>query len=64
MARSQGQVNGLQKDLKEKMINVNAQKAQTDELIEKVSKEGAIAEEELMIANEEEEKTNKASSSA
>jgi len=28
------------------MINVNAQKAQTDELIEKVSKEGAIAEEE------------------
>ena len=47
MARTQGQVNGLQKDLKEKTINVNAaQKAQTDELIEKVSKEGAIAEEE------------------
>jgi len=46
LARTQGQVNGLQKDLKEKMINVNAQKAQTDELIEKVSKEGAIAEEE------------------
>jgi len=44
LARTQGQVNGLQKDLKEKIIN--AQKAQTDELIEKVSKEGAIAEEE------------------
>ena len=54
MTRTQGQVNGLQKDLKEKMIKVNAQKAQTNELIEKVSKEVAIAEEEKMIANEEE----------
>ena len=46
MARTQGQVNGLQKDLKEKMINVNVQNAQTDVLIEKVSKERSIAEEE------------------
>jgi dynein heavy chain len=57
-------VEGLQEELKIKMVEVERQKVETDKLIEKVSYENAIAEEEQAKANIEEEKTNEKSMEA
>ena len=44
---------GLQEELKVKMVEVEKQRAETNELIEKVQSESAYAEEEQAKANEE-----------
>lgn len=64
LAETQGKVQGLQDELKIKMVDVNKKRAETDVLIEKVGQESAIAEQEQNIANQEEEKTNEASKEA
>lgn len=46
------------------MVEVNKKKAETDVLIEKVTKEKEISNKESEIANEEEIKTNEASAAA
>lgn len=46
------------------MVDVSKKREETDVLIEKVGQESAMAEDEQKIANEEEEKTNAASSAA
>jgi dynein heavy chain len=44
LAETQNKVQGLQEELKIKMVEVNKQKEETDILIDKVGKESAIAE--------------------
>lgn len=46
LAETQGKVQGLQDELKIKMIDVNKKRAETDVLIEKVGQESSIAEQE------------------
>jgi dynein heavy chain len=58
LAETKSKVEGLQEDLKVKMIEVEKKRDETDKLIDKVSSESATAEVEQKKANEEEEKTN------
>lgn len=46
LAETQNKVQGLQEELKIKMIEVNKQREETDILIEKVGRESALAEDE------------------
>lgn len=64
LADTQSKVQVLQAELNVKMIEVDKKKKETNDLIEKVGKESAIAEAEQKIANEEEEKTNVAAQEA
>lgn len=58
LAETKSKVEGLQEQLKVKMVEVEKQREETDKLIEKVSAESSIAEAEQQKANEEEQKTN------
>merc|ERR1711972_744008 len=58
MEQVQEKVNGLKEDLKVMMVEVEKQKANTNVLIEQVTKASAIAQQEKDVANVEEEKTN------
>ena len=58
LADTKDKVEGLQEDLKIKMVEVKKQREETDILIEEVQHESGIAEEEQAKANEEEIKTN------
>ena len=51
LAETQNKVQGLQEELKVKMVEVNKQREETDVLIEKVGRESTLAEEESNIAN-------------
>lgn len=55
---TKSKVLGLQEELKVKMVEVEKQKGETNELIEKVQSQSAYAEQEQAKANEEEAKTN------
>lgn len=58
LAETKSKVEGLQEELKVKMVQVEIQKAETTELITQVKEENAVAEVEQKKAEEEEEKTN------
>lgn len=64
LAETKSKVEGLQKDLQVKMVEVGKKQQETDVLIEKVGKESAIAEQESQIANEQEARTDEASRKA
>ena len=53
LADTKDKVEGLQEDLKIKMVDVKKQREETDVLIEEVQHESGIAEEEQAKANEE-----------
>jgi len=58
LAQTQTQVKGLQEDLREKMIQVEAESKKTEELIDQVTKESEIAEGEQKVANEQKDIVN------
>ena len=64
LAETQSKVEGLQEELKVKMVEVGKRKAETNILITKVGEESATAEVEQNAANEEEAKTNVAAKEA
>jgi dynein heavy chain len=64
LAETQSKVEGLQDELKIKMVEVGKRKAETNILIEKVGEESAVAEVEKTAADEEEDKTNVAAKEA
>jgi len=64
LAETQSKVEGLQEELKVKMVEVEKRKGETNILIAKVGEESATAEVEQVAANEEEDKTNIAAKEA
>ena len=64
MAETQSKVEGLQEELKVKMVEVSKRKAETNILIQKVGEESQVAEVEQQGAAEEEDKTNIAAKEA
>jgi dynein heavy chain len=64
LAQTQEKVEGLQEELKVKMVTVGQRREETNALIDMVGRESAIAEVEQNAANIEEEDTNVAAAEA